>query len=304
MVHWPTRSPFHFSFTRLQARLLRNKFRRSGLKQQVVQVANGDLSCWVGGDGPPLLLLHGFGASALWQFHPQVRALSKHHRLVIPDLLYFGGSTSPKGSRSVSYQAETMCQLMDALMIPKSSVLGLSYGGFVALWMIAQYPERVDRLIISNSPGIGMNADDYQALLKTFQVSHPREVFLPEHPDGIRTLMNIAWHRPPPLPGFALRDAHRNLFYNQVADKKELLNELVGHLEAPSLHSDVYDHACTRVLILWGAHDKVFPVHLAHRMHRALNGKGTLEVFSRSAHAPNLERPRRFNHAILSFLAH
>ena len=139
--------------------------------------------------------------------------------------------------------------------------------------------------------------------IDTFQVSHPREVFLPEHPSGIRTLMRIAWHRPPPLPSFALRDAHRNLFTNQVEDKRELLNELVGHLEAPSLGQEVYDEACPPVLILWGAYDRVFPVHLAHRMHRALQGKGTLEVFARAAHAPNLERPRRFNNAVLRFLA-
>ena len=114
--------------------------------------------------------------------------------------------------------------------------------------------------------------------------------------------MRIAWHRPPPLPSFALRDAHRNLFTNQVEDKRELLNELVGHLEAPSLGQEVYDEACPPVLILWGAYDRVFPVHLAHRMHRALQGKqGTLEVFARAAYAPNLERPRRFNNAVLRF---
>ena len=134
-----------------------------------------------------------------------------------------------------------MWQLMDALAISRCAILGLSYGGFVALWMVAEQSARVDRLILSNSPGIGMNASDYQSLLDTFQVSHPREVFLPEHPSGIRTLMRIAWHRPPPLPSFALRDAHRNLFTNQVEDKRELLNELVGHLEAPSLGQEVYD---------------------------------------------------------------
>ena len=178
MVHWPTRSPFQFSFTRLQAKLLRNKFRRAGLTQRVVQTEQGDLSFWVGGTGAPLLLLHGFGASALWQFHPQVRALSKRHQLIIPDLLYFGGSTSPHGTRSVAFQAATISG--NSWMLWRflaTLVLGLSYGGFVALWMVAEQSARVDRLILSNSPGIGMNASDYQSLLDTFQVSHPREVF-------------------------------------------------------------------------------------------------------------------------------
>ena len=303
MVHWPTRSPLRFSFTRFQARLLRRKFVRAGLQHQNLSVENGDLAVWVGGDGPPLLLLQGFGASALWQFHPQVRALARSHCLVIPDLLFFGGSTSPEGERSVGYQAETMIQMMDSLGFKQFDLMGLSYGGFVAIAMGAEHPHRIRRLILNNSPGLGMTRVDYQFLLDTFGVAHPRDVFLPTQPAGVRGLMELAWHRPPPLPAFAMRDAYRNLFHNQVSEKRELLDELVSHLDRPGFEVANYDGMKGPVLIIWGIHDRVFPVHLAHRLQKDLGSRARLEILSRTAHAPNLERPRLFNRLVLRFLA-
>ena len=86
-------TPFSFvsrvlSPVRFQGWLLRTLFRRCGLKEQESQVDNGTVSFWRGGKGRPLLLLHGFGASAMWQWARQVRPLAQRHELIVPDLIY------------------------------------------------------------------------------------------------------------------------------------------------------------------------------------------------------------------------
>ena len=88
-----------------------------------------------------------------------------------------------------------------------------------------------------------------------------------------------------------------------MEEKRELLDELVSHLDQPDLDSDGYDAITESVLIVWGVYDRVFPIHLGRRMARALGPKGRLEVLPRTAHAPNLERPRLFNRLVLRFLA-
>lgn len=80
-----------------------------------------------------VLLLHGFGASAMWQWLHQVRALgSAGFNVVMPDLVFFGGSWSSSAERSIGFQANAMSLLMQHLGKDTFHVCGISYGGFVA----------------------------------------------------------------------------------------------------------------------------------------------------------------------------
>ena len=121
-----------FSPVKLHAWWLRRSFIRAGLQAHRAELDNGVVHCWRGGQGAPLILLHGFGASALWQWPNQVGRLSAHHDLLLPDLVYFGESSSDKGAYSVDFQAETMMQLLDAQGLERVHLMGLSYGGLVA----------------------------------------------------------------------------------------------------------------------------------------------------------------------------
>ncbi|CAI5482110.1 unnamed protein product [Closterium sp. Yama58-4] len=82
---------------------------------------------------PPLLLIHGFGASSLNHWIKQIPVLSRHFELYIPSLVFFFSSTSASSKRRGEFfQAEAMLGLMDALGIERCQVVGLSYGGIVA----------------------------------------------------------------------------------------------------------------------------------------------------------------------------
>lgn len=287
--------------TRFQEGLLKRKFRRAGLVEKMARSDLGDLSYWEGGEGEPLVLLHGFGASALWQWYPQVGPLSKAHRLIIPDLLFFGRSQTESPERSLTHQARTVCHLLDELEIEKAHFLGMSYGGFVTYTIATKFRERLNRMILVGCPADVVAKADHQETLQDLGVEHIADLLLPEDPKDLRKLLAIAWHRPPWVPLPFLRDAHRVLMSSQVENKRELLIDLLEYLDGkrsqvPRLPPEA------KTLLVWGEHDRIFPLSLAQRLDEKLGELCELCVLEKAAHAPNMERTRLFNRRVLDFL--
>lgn len=104
---------------------------------------------------PPLLLIHGFGPRATWQWRCQVGPLSRQFYVIVPDLLGFGGSSwdSPSAPPpSEATQAAALAALLDSvegLKGKRVAVAGTSYGGFVTYWLArAAGPRRVGPVVI------------------------------------------------------------------------------------------------------------------------------------------------------------
>lgn len=200
----------------------RRCFAAAGLVQATVPLDGGatTMQCWRFPPGaseelPVLVLLHGFGPPATWQWRRQVGPLSRRFRLVVPDLLFFGGSRraspAPDGSAcSEAHQAEAVAKLIGAIVAPSAarvSVVGTSYGGFVA-YHVARLlgPEAVERVVIASSDLLKGDADD-RALLARGGAERVEDVMLPRSPERMRRLMELAYHRPRRFtPAFVLRD--------------------------------------------------------------------------------------------------
>ena len=102
------------------------------------------------GDGRPVLLIHGLGASgADWAF--QVPVLEPHCRVIVPDLPGCGHSPAPAHGHSIQAMAEALWRLMDSLELREPSIVGFSLGGAVALEMALQRPDSVPQLALINS---------------------------------------------------------------------------------------------------------------------------------------------------------
>ncbi|NUA26926.1 alpha/beta fold hydrolase [Cupriavidus basilensis] len=108
------------------------------------------------GTGPVLLCIHGGAPGAFgWaNFGRNLEALSRYFRTLIVDLPGYGKSDKPgiEGPRTGFY-ARTFRDMLDALGISKAHVLGLATGGTVGIKMAIDYPHRIDKLILVNSPG-------------------------------------------------------------------------------------------------------------------------------------------------------
>src|SRR3979490_3064019 len=114
----------------------------------------------VHGDGPPLLLTHGYSStSAMGQ--GQIEALSKHHQLVLWDMRGHGQSDYPDDAAAYSEALTVgdMAALLDKIGAARAIVGGLSLGGYMSLAFYRAHPERIRALLIIDT-GPGFKKDD------------------------------------------------------------------------------------------------------------------------------------------------
>jgi pimeloyl-ACP methyl ester carboxylesterase len=110
----------------------------------------------MGGKGPAVVMLHGFGDSGdMWA--PVAEALSRTHTVVVPDLRGMGISSHPDGGYDKKTQAGDIARVMDALDIQKADLVTHDIGNMVGYALAAQYSDRVTHWIIIDAPlpGIG-----------------------------------------------------------------------------------------------------------------------------------------------------
>lgn len=104
------------------------------------------LNYQISGEGPPLLLVHGWGVSfTIWRNLAPL--LSPHYKLIIPELPGIGRSPMPQGGQYYDASAAALENLRKALEIPRWHVLGYSMGGWTARSYARNWPEAVDHLI-------------------------------------------------------------------------------------------------------------------------------------------------------------
>ena len=273
------------------------RFRLAGLEQRQADLGRASLRYWVGGNGPPLMLLHGFGGDASWAWHAQVRTLARRHTLLIPDLVWFGGSDSGADDRSLYFQAEMQAALAESVGWDRYDLCGISYGGLVAFTLTAMYGDRVRRLCLVDSPGPVYDDRDHHHILDSFGVNEVADVVIPQKPEDVRRLLELAWSVPPPTPGFVLRQTFERVFSDRVEEKRGLLAWLDEMRRDPIPDWELPQPT----LLVWGENDPLFPLSVAHRLEAAIE-HAELVVIPKARHAPNLEHPGPFNKALLDFL--
>jgi pimeloyl-ACP methyl ester carboxylesterase len=152
---------------------------------------------------PPLLLIHGFGPMATWQWRRQVGPFSRRFHVIVPDLLCFGGSTICPSSPppSESGQAAALAALLGALpglaRTARVAVAGTSYGGFVVYALArAAGPGRVGPVVISNSDLL-KTAEDDRALLQRAggEWASTADLLMPLDARTARRLMELTFYR-------------------------------------------------------------------------------------------------------------
>src|SRR5215472_16459420 len=121
-----------------------------------MRVSDGTQYVRVGGQGPAVLLLHGFGDTGnMWV--PLAEALVKDHTVIVPDLRGMGLSSHPEGGYEKTAQARDMAAILDALGIQEIAVVTHDIGYMVGFAFAALYPQRVTKWVVMDAslPGIG-----------------------------------------------------------------------------------------------------------------------------------------------------
>lgn len=241
------------------------------------------------GAGPPLVLLHGIGASRTdWEYN--VPAFARQYRVITPDLRGFGQSER-SGNYSVGTFAGDIWALLDQLQVGRFNLIGHSMGGAVALQMAVDRPERIERLVAADTlPSFQTNTFGKRILFAYRYLM--MGVLGPQ-----RLSSAVAAKLFPGPHQQALRDrATAGGMANDRTVYLETLRQLLGWSVLEQL-----GRLTMPVLVLAAEHD-YFPVQDAEAFTRALRN-ARLEIFAGMHHALPLETPEAFNVAVLRFLS-
>ena len=281
-----------------------SQMREAGLREHTDTIGDATVHYWEGGHPSPgshaVLLVHGFGGDAMVTWLPQATALAASRRVILADLLWFGGSSSTVADYSLGHQATVQAALLDKLGERSADVVGVSYGGLTAYQLSTMFPARVDRLVIVDSPACAYVREDFGSMLKRFGVTKPADFLMPRDEDGLARLLGMAFEDPPWTPPFALRQAVQQMYPRWHDEKAALLDALVASLPAQSGCSSAPPKP---TLIVFGRNDPIFPLEIGERLARQLGDRATLKVIEKARHAPNVEHPAEFNALLEQFLA-
>lgn len=304
-------APSFLSFVSLYGIYIRRCFVTSGLISQSIEIDNDTtIHLWAPkpdhtpaqrNNKPALLLLHGFGPSAIWQWRRQVQFFAPHFHVYVPDLVFFGDSTTKSEERSEVFQAVSIGKLMEKLRVDKYHVMGTSYGGFVAYNMARLFPDKVEKVVIASS-GVNMRKSDNTALLKRANSENIEEIMLPETATHLRTLTRLAVSkRFNMVPDFFFNDCVNQLYSENRKEKMELLRGLTLADEGDD-HTVKLAPLQQDVLVVWGDQDQIFPLEMAEELKELLGKKTRLEVIENTSHVPQIENSARFNNIVKTFL--
>jgi pimeloyl-ACP methyl ester carboxylesterase len=256
---------------------------------------------WQMGDrGSNIILLHGGnGSIEFWLYN--ITVLAQYHRVYAFDMVGSGRSGYPDASYSLTYQAEFLSGFMAALSIDSATLIGNSMGGAVALQFTRLYPDRVDRLVLVDTMGLGQEISLGIRLITL--------------PIIINLLRPGRWMIPAMLKsnfydGQSLPPEWIELRYSIFAipgRNQVILNIGQSNFNLRGVRPEVYQPIVDslaqidqKTLIIWGDRDRIIPVKHAHIAAARLPNH-QLHIFPQCGHHPYLEYPDRFNRSVLKF---
>ncbi len=246
---------------------MRARLAMAGIHSEYVRVGSYRVHYFVGGQGKPVLLIHGLGSrSEDWT--PEMPAYVKNgFRVYAIDLLGCGRTDHPDIAYTMRQQADLIHGFLDAVHVQQTDVIGWSMGGWVALEFSLQHPRSVRRMVLMDSAGLW------------FQTSLTPDVLEPRTVPQLKRLEALLMPHPPYLPEFFQQDLARAMQRNypvvhrtleSMLREKDELDGRLGQLRMP-------------VLLVWSAQDELIPPSVGLRMHGMIP-QSVLELYSGCGH--------------------
>jgi pimeloyl-ACP methyl ester carboxylesterase len=256
------------------------------------------------GEGPPLLLLMGFGMDHQgWMM--QIPDLQRDFRLILMDNRGVGRSDAPPGPYSVREMASDAVAVLDACEVEQAHVVGLSMGGMIALQMALEHGRRMNRLVlacttaclgefgertvqeVSERMGLDLTAEDpneladvnmEQVARELIALSFSRDMIEKAAPMIEQLLQQALRWLPTPQ---VLHAQYAGIRAHNVADR-------LGEIQRPTL-------------VMTAGRDRLIPPEQGEAIAAGIQG-ATLRAFAKAGHAINMERAPQFNQAVRDFL--
>jgi pimeloyl-ACP methyl ester carboxylesterase len=259
----------------------------------------------IAGDGPPVVLIHGMvNSSKHWE--RVALELADRYTVVAPDLLGHGDSAAVRGDYSLGAHAYSIRDLLTTIGIDRATVVGHSLGGGIAMQFFYQFPQRVERLALISSGGLG---HEVSPML--------RGAALPGAAAGIWLVANRRVRGRMEQAGERMRarGSRRGVYLQAVARamrplehaaaRHAFLQTLRAVIDVRGQHVSAMDRLYLLgelpTLIVWGERDHTIPMRHGLAAHERIPNSRFVTL-PKAAHFPNLEDPDGLAEALLDWL--
>lgn len=279
------------SATRLALDLERQ---RAGLVRKHIDLPGGLHYAYLeGGQGEPLMLLHGFGADKD-SFTRVARFLTPHFRVIVPDQIGFGESAHPQQADYAPIaQAARLRALAQALGIQSLHLGGSSMGGHIALTYAALHPAEVKSLWLLDPAGV-WSAPESE--LRKIVRQTGKNPLMARSEDEFAGIFAFVMSDPPFIPRPVLNVIARERIQNFALEER-----MFKQLAADSVEERVTGLA-TPTLIVWGEQDRAIHVATAGVLHKLMPNSQVV-LMPGIGHLPMIERPQQSAEDYLRFRA-
>jgi len=243
------------------------------------------------GDGPPLVLLHGYVGDGRTAWRPQLDALADELTLIAWDAPGMGRSSDPPEAFGMAGYADVLARFIEALDLGAAHVAGLSFGGALAIELARRHPEVPASLTLASAYAgwSGSLAPDV-AEARLAQALALSELAPDEF---VSTLLPTMFSEGTPNGtieafGASLREFHPVGFRAMARAAAEDLRDALPTIEVPTL-------------LVYGERDARAPLAVARQLESAIAGS-ELVVLRGAGHVCNLEEPELFNEHLRRFL--
>jgi pimeloyl-ACP methyl ester carboxylesterase len=245
----------------------------------------------VAGSGPPVVLIHGMlNSSHHWQ--SVALALARDYTVLAPDLIGHGDSAAPRGDYSLGAHAASIRDLMAAIGIDRATIVGHSLGGGVAMQFFYQFPQRVERLVLISSGGLGR---EVSPLLRTAALPGVSALLSAIRPSVLRALGESGRR-------LREREVRAGVYVQAIARALRPLENAGAraaflqtlravidvHGQRVSATDRLYLLESIPTMIVWGERDNTIPIRHGRLAHEAIPNS-VFRTLPGAAHFPHLE---------------
>ncbi|WP_153242619.1 alpha/beta fold hydrolase [Frateuria defendens] len=256
------------------------------LETHSVQAGDTHWVYYEGGQGPTLVLLHGYGADrGVWL--EQAKLLTPHFHLIIPDLPGWGDSSRVDGaSYNIDVQAERLQTFATTLNLGRFVLVGHSMGGAIAGVFAAEHPEHVGELVLIDAFGLKMKENGF-----AHDGLAGKNPFIYDDRAGFARVLALTFAKPPQIPGRFV-----DVLVKRNQRDRAFLDRTFEELRQPSQYLAVQNRLGKLgmpVLGLWCHDDKVIDVSALDSLRDGLTASPAISssVLNGCNHMPILEKP-------------
>ena len=271
-------------------------------RTRVIQVPN---------DKPPLIMLHGGGGHAE-TYSRNLNRLSAVSRPIALDFIWHGMSARPKFSDGTATQeihwlrqfTLQVLDLMDYLNLPSATIEGESLGGWIALDLAINFPERVDAIVLNTAWGIALDAEFVQAGEADLDALRETSVAALTNPTFETLRTRLEWLMP--LGGVTDELILLRQALWSIPETREALLEYYDRLFSDDISDYYFEEPEIRTircptLVLWTDKNPIHGVDAAERLHDLIDAS-SLHIMEGCAHWPQWERPEEHDEVVARFL--